>query len=610
MLAIISAPCIAASSIPVQATISNITGTVEVQKGKADWSQAKEGIALSPGDSVRTKEKASCIIKWSQGNLVKLQPLTTIKIDKNEFTPTTGVEKSSIDMKSGAVHVKAKRVSSAQSNFEIKTPTAIAGVRGTIFSVEIIEAKSTVVKCQQGKLNVKSLSGGEVTLTSGQMTTVISGSPPEQPKQMSVEDSSGFSAAAGSLSEPMLEITKPLGSGDKVSTPNLTIEGITSPGSLVEAYGATAMSNAQGLFSLNVNLQPGKNQIAITATDTSSKTVQKSIEVHYQHGNQGKESSDSCSEGQVLVCIDPEAEGEKELCIANAAVPARIKQGGCIGLCSDCATSDNATAEEDNQRITCTSEQVLICSKSGTTAQQESCLPIAAVAAYSDVGGCIGACGACVASSNENSNIVFADTLAPRLEIFEPSSNFEPGSGTCTQNGFIIQCGFMGFADPDAIITVSGQKITVNPDGSFNQMIEFSASLATITIVATNSTGNSTVKQILRTIDETKAAYLIVTVNPASIVADNESTATVTVTGTNILGKPVTGAVVSLSASTGGALSPSTITLNNGTGSTIFRAGAGSILNTVTITATASTGVSASAVLTLTPDYPPDITMH
>jgi len=141
-------------------------------------------------------------------------------------------------------------------------------------------------------------------------------------------------------------------------------------------------------------------------------------------------------------------------------------------------------------------------------------------------------------------------------------------------------------------------------------MIEFSASLATITIVATNSTGNSTVKQILRTIDETKAAYLIVTVNPASIVADNESTATVTVTGTNILGKPVTGAVVSLSASTGGALSPSTITLNNGTGSTIFRAGAGSILNTVTITATASTGVSASAVLTLTPDYPPDITMH
>jgi hypothetical protein len=58
--------------------------------------------------------------------------LTELKINKAEASETT-----LLDLALGAVLIKAEKLHSEKSRFEVKTPTSIVGVRGTTFSVAV-----------------------------------------------------------------------------------------------------------------------------------------------------------------------------------------------------------------------------------------------------------------------------------------------------------------------------------------------------------------------------------------------------------------------------------------------------------------------------------------
>jgi len=67
-------------------------------------------------------------------NIIRLQPDTTLAIDKFTFTETGAdtVSDTELDLRSGKIFGNVKKVSAA-STYLIKMPTGVAGVRGTAF---------------------------------------------------------------------------------------------------------------------------------------------------------------------------------------------------------------------------------------------------------------------------------------------------------------------------------------------------------------------------------------------------------------------------------------------------------------------------------------------
>ncbi len=127
--------CGAALAAPMKVTVSKVTGKVEVSAG-AGWKTLKNGDSVPVGADVRTGAGASCILKWAGGNAVKLGPLTTMSVDQAEKS-VSGDENSRVNLKAGSAQAHAKKLSTGKSSFEIKTPTAVAGVRGTDIIAEI-----------------------------------------------------------------------------------------------------------------------------------------------------------------------------------------------------------------------------------------------------------------------------------------------------------------------------------------------------------------------------------------------------------------------------------------------------------------------------------------
>ena len=269
-----------ATKIDSLASINNIQGDVKVQKGGAgEWAAAKEGMFVKTGDAVKTGAKSSCVLKWGRDNAVKIDPFSMMKIDRLEKNPAMKADNSDLNLWTGKVYARAQKMSNANSDFTVKTPTAIAGVRGTKLSVEVGGDDSTSVGCFEGSVSVTSNSGGEVLLKDDEKTTVKKDQPPENPKKLDDNDKKDFESA-GEISNATLDITYPEG-GIETNNPTIDVRGKTDPGNTVAANGITATADDKGAFSVSVTLAEGDNQIKIEATNKQGNSISKSRDVKY-----------------------------------------------------------------------------------------------------------------------------------------------------------------------------------------------------------------------------------------------------------------------------------------------------------------------------------------
>lgn len=82
----------------------------------------------------------------------------------------------------------------------------------------------------------------------------------------------------GIFKAPPLNLESPL-EGEVTLETFLTVRGLTNPEMKVQINGVETVSNSEGMFAENVNLNPGSNQIVITATNKHgrSKTFVRNV---------------------------------------------------------------------------------------------------------------------------------------------------------------------------------------------------------------------------------------------------------------------------------------------------------------------------------------------
>jgi len=133
---------------PVEVTSMVIVHTsgdaVVVKKGQTE--AARTGLLVHEADEIRTRA-GSVDLQTRGGSAVRVKENTTMTVAQ-----LLGRGDARLSLKQGSLLASVKK-SSADEEFAIVTPTAIAGVRGTTFSVSVNQAgQKPVVKVIDGKV--------------------------------------------------------------------------------------------------------------------------------------------------------------------------------------------------------------------------------------------------------------------------------------------------------------------------------------------------------------------------------------------------------------------------------------------------------------------------
>ena len=130
----VAAPALAADNIGL---IKVSKGSVQIQRG-SDKLPAPVGAGLQTSDVIVTGADGSAGITFTDNSLVSIGPNSVFSIDKYSFDSTTHQGEFEGNLKQGRLAaVSGKMVKQSPESMKIRTPSAIMGVRGTEFVVQV-----------------------------------------------------------------------------------------------------------------------------------------------------------------------------------------------------------------------------------------------------------------------------------------------------------------------------------------------------------------------------------------------------------------------------------------------------------------------------------------
>lgn len=174
-------------------TLMVVKGEVKVTSSKnKSAGLAKVGLKVFEGDEILSGADGRAKVVMSDRNVLNISPNSKIKISKYE---NDGQAKNvEIQVDYGKVRASVNQKYDGEKNkFNVKTPTAVAGVRGTDFLTSYdLKTKAASFVTFEGSVAVGNLGAGgaimnPVYVNPGQQTEAKAGSPPEPPKAVPPE---------------------------------------------------------------------------------------------------------------------------------------------------------------------------------------------------------------------------------------------------------------------------------------------------------------------------------------------------------------------------------------------------------------------------------------
>ncbi len=181
----------------MKAKVAAVSGSVRVRsRGSITWHDAKANETLAAGDTVETKENGKIEIRIDNGNTVDLKPNSQITLHELSENQKNGEYKNLFESKYGKLRAKVGKLK-GDSKFEIKTPTAVAAVRGTIMYLNILPGLTSTY-FEEGNGYVKSaISNISKIVAAGSTSSADSGGNVSNPSPVSDSDRSSWEEGWG-----------------------------------------------------------------------------------------------------------------------------------------------------------------------------------------------------------------------------------------------------------------------------------------------------------------------------------------------------------------------------------------------------------------------------
>jgi len=174
------------------AEVTLLEGKVEViKKGMIKPQPLALGDYAAHGDRIGTKKSSRIELKLPDNSLIRFDELTTFEIVSVEFDKKTKQRDINVSMVLGKTWANVSKMLGQKGRFEVSTKTAVAGVRGTVYRVNVAEDNTVLVKVYWGEVGVSSAPKSDTASQSQQImkpTRVLGPYPVAGPHAVSMEE--------------------------------------------------------------------------------------------------------------------------------------------------------------------------------------------------------------------------------------------------------------------------------------------------------------------------------------------------------------------------------------------------------------------------------------
>jgi hypothetical protein len=276
LLTVVASPAPAGQAV---GTFALVEGAVDVMRdGALPAVAVKTGDQVAVGDFVRTRSNSRAEIRFSDGNVVKIAQRS--RVDISQYV--AGVDgQRSLRLPRGKVQAvvpKARDAGGTGKRFEIQTPNAVAGVRGTNFFV-YHERNVTGVVVKEGTVYTYNQTSPRtvVNVPAGTATTVTEKRAPQQPRPVSNTEMKHHDADLAKAKPETKEVAK---KGESATQP---AAGTTEATAATIQTTGTSAESATAMTTLAADVTPPTPpdqttpsqipQIFPTVTNTNNVTV-------------------------------------------------------------------------------------------------------------------------------------------------------------------------------------------------------------------------------------------------------------------------------------------------------------------------------------------------
>jgi hypothetical protein len=114
----------------------------------------KKGTRLKQDQEVRVGVKSRVELLFPDGTVMRLAEKSRLNLGKIAFDRKTEGKNVKVNLGSGKLWAKVKKLVTPDSSVEVRTTNAVAGVRGTVYRVNVNEDRSAMVKVYDGSVYV------------------------------------------------------------------------------------------------------------------------------------------------------------------------------------------------------------------------------------------------------------------------------------------------------------------------------------------------------------------------------------------------------------------------------------------------------------------------
>jgi hypothetical protein len=164
--------------------VTRLVGYPEVTRQQRTYILANQS-RIYPEDSLRTDKDSRLLITMNDQTTFALGPNSDLVLHQYDYSENLAAPVAQMSFTRGAIRTRTARImTTGQPRFEIRTPTAVIGVRGTDFWSGFLFGDNDLdVAMVSGKgIYVENELGSVELVTDGWGTTVIGSSAPQPPK--------------------------------------------------------------------------------------------------------------------------------------------------------------------------------------------------------------------------------------------------------------------------------------------------------------------------------------------------------------------------------------------------------------------------------------------
>lgn len=145
----------AAAPMRTNTVVTAIQGTARVYAaGSTSGRSLKKGDVVKKDQEIKVAAKSRIELRFPDGTVMRLSEGSHLKMNQVAYNKQTDEKNVKVNLSVGKLWARVKKLTTPDSSVEVRTSNAVAGVRGTVYRVNVEEDKSALVKVYDGSVYV------------------------------------------------------------------------------------------------------------------------------------------------------------------------------------------------------------------------------------------------------------------------------------------------------------------------------------------------------------------------------------------------------------------------------------------------------------------------